>query len=61
MITNNEEIKKYDFYNPRNIFVIDENCIEIPLEFFMTDYEPVPMEIYDKYSLKTWVSKVLYE
>lgn len=59
LITNNPEIRNYDFYNPQNIFVFDENNIQIPDEFFQTEYISVPVEIYEKYSLRTWVKKVL--
>lgn len=61
IITTNADIKNYDFYNPINICIINEQNIEIPDEFFEIDYEQVPDEIYEKYSLRTWVKKVLNE
>lgn len=59
LITNNKEILNYEFYNPQNIHVIDESNIEIPAEFFESDYVKVSTEIYDKYSLKKWVENIL--
>ena len=30
LVTTNTDVVNYDFYNPQNILVIDENNIEIP-------------------------------
>lgn len=61
LITNNPDIKKYDFYNENNILVIDENDIKIPLSFLSTDYETIPHNIYQKYTLSTWVKNILQD
>lgn len=59
LITNNPNIKSYEFYNPNNILVIDENNISIPKEFIESEYQKLPLEVYDKFSLKTWVENIL--
>ncbi len=59
LITTNESIKKYDFYNPNNIMVIDREKVEIPAEFFNVPYTPIKEEIYEKYSLRQWIIDVL--
>lgn len=51
-ITTNPEIKKYDFYNPNNILVIDSNNINIPKEFIDQPFEPIQEEILEKYTSK---------
>ncbi|MFD2561595.1 hypothetical protein [Aquimarina rubra] len=58
LITTNKDIATYDFYNPNNILVVDKQHIEIPKSFFETSYEPIPKEIYDRYTLPLWVDEV---
>lgn len=58
IITNNKMIKKYDFYNPNNIFVIDENFTEISEGFLKKPYEKIPDFIYNKYTLNNWINTV---
>ena len=55
LITTNEDIVNYDFYNPNNIFIWKENTTGIPLSFFETPYEELPDVIFEKYSVKSWV------
>jgi hypothetical protein len=59
LITTNADIVNYDFYNPNNILVIDEKKPVIPVSFFETNYEEIPYEIYEKYTLKGWTEKIL--
>ena len=58
LITTNQSIKEYDFYNENNICVIDKNTISIPNNFLNTKYEKLSNEIYKKYSLENWVKTV---
>ena len=60
LITTNPDIVNYDFYNPNNILVIDEKNPEIPISFFESDYEKLPEEIYQKYTIKGWIQNVLF-
>ena len=59
LITTNEHVKEYDFYNPVNIFVINKNNIEVPKDFFETPYQEIDSEILEKYSLKNWLKEIL--
>lgn len=59
LITNNPEIKKYDFYNENNILVINPEDIHIPKEFLASNYQEVPADIYKKYTVETWVKTIL--
>lgn len=61
MITTNIEIKKYSFYNPNNIFVIDREKIQIPISFFKLDYEEISKEIYDRISIEGWINCLFFE
>lgn len=58
LITNNPDIINYDFYNKNNIYVISENDLTVPKEFFETEYSKVDSEILDKYKLDNWIYKV---
>lgn len=58
IITDNEKIKNYDFYNPNNILVLNKDFSNITKEFFETLYQSLPEEIYKKYTLEKWVERV---
>jgi hypothetical protein len=59
LITTNTDIKNYDFYNPKNILIIDEKNPNIPLDFFDNEYEKIPEEVLKKYTLEGWINQVL--
>lgn len=50
-ITTNPEIKKYDFYDERNILVIDLKNPIIPKDFIESPLAPVNKSIFYKYSV----------
>ncbi|MFC0875928.1 hypothetical protein ACE01N_05015 [Saccharicrinis sp. FJH2] len=55
MITTNAEIEKYDFFNTDNICVVDRYNPFVPQDFLESDYHEIPFNIYDKYSLESWL------
>ncbi|RNA63641.1 hypothetical protein D1631_17830 [Chryseobacterium nematophagum] len=58
IITDNEFIKSYDFYNPNNILVLNETCSNLEKSFFESPYEKVPEDIYYSYTLDSWTDRV---
>lgn len=58
IITTNKNVKNYDFYNPQNILIINENDIKIPLSFINSTYEPLTEAIFEKYTLESWVKNI---
>lgn len=59
IITTNQSIREYDFYNSNNILILDEKSeINIEPAFLSTPYEPLPDEIYNKYTIENWVKTV---
>ena len=58
IITTNKYIDQYDFYNPNNILIIDENNINIHYDFLNTQYAPLEDAIYQKYTINNWVETV---
>ncbi|SNR49479.1 hypothetical protein [Flavobacterium sp. ov086] len=59
IITTNQDIKAYDFYNPNNIFIIDRNDPVLEKSFFQSEYIPVPSEIRSSYSIEHWLKRMI--
>jgi hypothetical protein len=60
LITTNALVKETDFYNQDNILVIERDSVpHIPDAFLRTPYIPPTDAIYQKYSLKGWLSDVV--
>ncbi len=59
LITTNTNIKKYDFYHPQNICVVDRKKPVISDQFVTSDYVELPEILYKKYTLSTWL-KVIF-
>jgi len=57
-ITDNQNIRNYDFYNPENILILNEDYSNVKKSFFESDYQKLPQEIYQKYTLDNWVNTV---
>ena len=58
LITTNQDIINYDFYNSNNILIINPENVEIPNIFFDKEYEAIPENIYKKYTINNWVKTV---
>lgn len=58
LITNNATVKNYDFYDPENILILNENLDNLDENFFTTPYKSLPADVYRKYTLESWVEKV---
>lgn len=58
MITTNEDIINYDFYQPENIYVYDGK-IDLKNVFFTHDYKEVNEQVYEKYSLRNWLKEIV--
>lgn len=55
LLTTNEDIRNYDFYNPNNIFILtDYNMHEIS-EFMRKPYVKIAEEIQKKYQYEYWL------
>ena len=57
----NKEVKKYDFYNPNNILILDENTNYKEIEDFVSKskYQEIDQKTYKKYSINYWIKEVL--
>lgn len=56
-ITNNAEVKNYDFYNPTNVLVVDALNPVIPREFINSPFEPVDERILYRYSIQGFIDE----
>ncbi|MDR0833745.1 MAG: hypothetical protein LBN93_06120 [Candidatus Symbiothrix sp.] len=60
LITTNETIKDYDFYNPHNILVVNRENPIIKVEFWNTPYQNIESDIYKKYSIESWLNDIVH-
>jgi len=58
IITTNRSVTTYDFYDPKNIFVWENENTIPSKDFFTSAYSPVPAETVKKYSLQNWISTI---
>lgn len=58
LITTNQNVKKYDFYRPENIQVIDRDNPHVDPAFLSSPYSELPDELYNKYSIDGWLNDV---
>ncbi|WP_369769576.1 NAD-dependent epimerase/dehydratase family protein [Flavobacterium sp. WC2416] len=61
IITTNSEIKRYSFYNEKNIYLIDRNDIVLDKNFFDSVYENISEELYGKLSIEGWLHCLFVE
>lgn len=59
LITNNESVKKYDFYNANNIFITNFEDLDGIEEFLDKPYIEIDKNIVEKYGFKNWSRYVL--
>lgn len=59
LITTNQHIVNYDFYNENNIFIWTNETKSIPKNFINSPYVDLKSEIFEKYSLENWVKNIL--
>ena len=58
LITTNKDNINYDFYNPKNIYVYEDGFDKDSI-FFKCEYEEIDKDIYEKYSLKSWLKEMI--
>jgi len=58
LITDNPDVKNYDFYRSENIFIIGENDGKELTNFVENPYQEIPLDIKNKYSFENWFKKL---
>ena len=59
LITDNKEIKRFDFYRKNNIFILGEDNMEKFKDFIESPYEEVAENIINEYDYKNWCLRML--
>ncbi|MBR6124667.1 hypothetical protein IKQ19_13915 [Candidatus Saccharibacteria bacterium] len=60
MVTSNADIKYYDFYDETNILIFEAGKpVDTNSPFFMASYKDLPKDLYEKYSLRSWLKNLL--
>lgn len=59
LITNFKEIKKYDFYNPENIWILNEDDDSELEKFINSPYVQVSEEILEGYTVNGWLRRII--
>lgn len=57
LITNNTDIKNYDFYDHDNIFILGEDDINKLKEFINKPYKKINQDIIDYYDFEQWLKR----
>lgn len=60
LVTTNEKVKDYDFYNSHQISIIDryQPCSNLNLDFF-TNMSSISLEKLDSYSIENWLKEII--
>jgi len=58
VITTNDKVRDYPFYNANNICVIDRRDPIVPPTFLETAYVPIDKAVYAKYSTSSWLQQL---
>ena len=58
ILTTNEHVLNYDFYRPEDEIVIDRNHVRINKEMLRKDYVELSTDVYNKYSIESWVEDI---
>ena len=60
IITTNEQIKKYIFYNSNNILIIDRKSPKIDINFFKQNFQDCDKDLYYAMSLDGWIDSIFF-
>lgn len=60
LITTNENVKVYDFYNPNDIFVLPVDNLSLPSKEWFDSPFLVNNEVIKEYSIENWLNKLLF-
>ncbi|MDH5825348.1 hypothetical protein [Sphingobacterium faecium] len=58
LVTNNVDVKKYDFYHPNNIYILDNETRSLA-DFINEPYIVIEDEVLQKYNFDYWIKNML--
>lgn len=59
VVTTNRDIVNYDFYHENNVLVVDSDNPHIPIEWIRKEYQEIPQDIVDFYSINKFIKDTL--
>jgi hypothetical protein len=59
MKPSNADIRRYNFYNPKNIFIFGIDSTEFLKEFVKSPVDKIPEQIRQQYDINTWIDQYL--
>ncbi len=60
LITTNKDVASYEFFDPQNIFVIQNpEDFTLPADFLESQYRPVAEEVVRKFTVAAWLDSIL--
>lgn len=60
IVTTNEDIKRYPFYNTNNVFLIDRKNVAVEKTFFEKPFEKIDGSLYEKMSINGWLEELFF-
>ena len=57
IITSNKNIKKYDFYNKNNVFILGEDNMKNLNRFINSPYKKIDKKIIEYYDFDNWIKR----
>jgi spore maturation protein CgeB len=60
LVTTNENIKKYPFYNSNNIYVIDRSKVIMDRSFFDLPFENMDLDLFERMSINGWLEEIFF-
>lgn len=61
LITNNKNIKSFDFYNPNDVFILDEDNEDSLADFIGGRYIDPPNDVMRKHTFDYWIEQITGE
>lgn len=61
LLTTNQNIKDYDFFDENNIYILDRNSLNVNVDFFNLPYNELSKYMYQKYSIIQWLRFIFSE
>jgi len=55
LITTNEEIRKFPFCTPNNVYILDRNNPRLDMSFFDSPYQEIAEDLYRRLSISGWL------
>ncbi|MDD4157629.1 MAG: hypothetical protein PHY08_13770 [Candidatus Cloacimonetes bacterium] len=59
LITNNNNIKNYDFYRAENVFILGERNLSELIDFLKTPFKPIEQVNLEKYTISALVDEII--